>query len=376
MSSLVSWFPAVHARSRCWDLCSALQIFTRGHALFKNGLTHSLAVTLLQEVRAGLWCSRPWISCRMGEVRIQRWESALASLAGIVLVGLGFALGFVLVYYVTVRTVQGRLFGDASLRGALLTRSALADGADTVLNVVSVASLLGAVALVATVALVRLERVLGLAAVGLLVGANVSTLVLKNYLLGRPDLRIPEVAPATLNSLPSGHATAVFSAFAALLFVVPTRWRYLASLAGLVVATVTALATMSAGWHRASDSVAAFLLVGVWTAIAAGVVLTVDTGDVRDRARFEWPESTRWLVVLCVASLALGLALGIALNTAGPIRDATPGSWLAFLVGCLLITGTGIAVLGGMLHVLDLMDTPRSPWRHESPRSGEDASGR
>ena len=75
-------------------------------------------------------------------------------------------------YYVTVRTIQGRLFGDASLRGALLTRSALADGADTVLNVVSVASLLGAVALVATVALVRLERVQGLAAIGLLVGAQ------------------------------------------------------------------------------------------------------------------------------------------------------------------------------------------------------------
>ena len=294
-------------------------------------------------------------------MRIQRWESALASLAGIALVGLGFALGFVLVYYVTVRTVQGRLFGDASLRGALLTRSALADGADTVLNVVSVASLLGAVALVALVALLRLERVQGMAAVGLLVGANVSTLVLKGYLLQRPDLGIREVSPATLNSLPSGHTTAVFSAVAALVFVVPSRWRYPVSLTGLVVGTVTALATMSAGWHRAGDSMAAFLLVGVWTAIAGAAVLIADADGAGDRARLEWPESTRWLAVVSAASLGLGVALGIALNAVGPIRDATLGTWVAFGVGGLLITGTGIAVLGGMLHVLDLRDRRRPP---------------
>lgn len=317
--------------------------------------------------------SEPGIACRMGDVRIQRVGGVLGPLVRIVLVGLGFGVGFVLVYYVTVRTVQGRLFGDASLRGALLTRSALADGADTVLNVVSVASLLGAVALVAMVALVRLERVQGLAAVGLLVGANVSTLVLKSYLLQRPDLGIREVSPATLNSLPSGHTTAVFSAVAALLFVVPSRWRYPVSLAGLVMGTVTAFATMSAGWHRAGDSMAAFLLVGVWTAIAAGAVLIADPGGAGDRANFEWPESTRWLAAVCAASLGLSVALGIALNAVGPIRDATLGTWVAFGVGALLITGTGIAVLGGMLHVLDLMDTPRSP-RGRSPRSLGNAS--
>ncbi len=282
----------------------------------------------------------------------------LRQLVRIALVGLAFAAGFVLVYYVTVRTVQGRLFGDASLRGALLTRSALADGTDTVLNVVSVASLLGAVAVVAMVALVRLERVQGLAAIGLLVGANVSTLVLKSYLLERPDLGIREVAPATLNSLPSGHSTAVFSAVAALLFVVPTRWRYPAVLVGLVAATVTALATMSAGWHRAGDSMAAFLLVGVWFAVAAAAVLIADTGGADDRAGFVWPASTRWLAVTCVGSFVLGLALGSALNAAGHVRDAIVGSWIAFLVGALLITGTGIVVLLGMLHVLDHIDTP------------------
>ena len=305
---------------------------------------------------------------------VKREGGVSGPLLRIVLVGLAFGVGFVLVYYVTVRTVQGRLFGDASLRGALLTRSAMADSADTVLNTVSVASLLGAVALVATVALVRLERVRGLAAVGLLVGANVSTLVLKSYLLERPDLGLREVSPATLNSLPSGHSTAVFSAVAALLFVVPTQWRYPASLAGLAMATATALATMSAGWHRAGDSVAAFLLVGAWTAIAAGAVVIADTGGAGERASFVWAGSARWLAAVSAASLTLGLALGIALNAAGPIRDAAPGTWFAFLVGGLLITGTCIAVLGGMLLVLDLMDRPRSPGRRPPPRPSGDVS--
>ncbi|MEO6414030.1 MAG: phosphatase PAP2 family protein [Pedococcus sp.] len=298
----------------------------------------------------------------------------LGPLVRIVLVAFAFGVGFMLVYYVTVRTIQGRLFGDASLRGALLTRLALADGADTVLNVVSVASLLGAVALVATVALIRLERVRGLAAVGLLIGANVSTLVLKRYLLERPDLGIREVSPATLNSLPSGHATAVISAVTALLFVVPTRWRYPTALAGLVVGTVTALATMSAGWHRAADSMTAFLLVGVCAAIAGGVVLIADTPPAGDRASFEWPGSARWLAAVTAALLTLGLALGIALNAAGPIRDATFGTGVAFGVGGLLITGTGLAVLGGVLHVLDLMDGPRSSDDRRSRRSPDENS--
>ncbi len=283
----------------------------------------------------------------------------LRPLVRLALVGLALGAGVGLVYYVTVRTVQGRLFGDASLRGAMLTRSALAEGTDTILDVVSVASLSGAVALVATIALVRLERVRGLVAVGVLAGANITTFLLKNYLLERPDLGIREVTPATLNSLPSGHTTAVFSAVAALLVVVPTRWRYPTALAGLAAATVTALATMSAGWHRAGDSMAALLLVGVWTVVAAAVVLVADPAGASDRARFAWPASTRWLIVIGAASLTLGLALGFVLDAAGPLRDAPLGSWVAFLVGSLFISGTGIVALLGMLHALDLMETPR-----------------
>ena len=303
-------------------------------------------------------------------MKVERVGRTWRPLARIALVGVACGAGFVLVYYVTVRTVQGRLFGDASLRGALLTRSALADSTTTILNMVSVASLLGAIALVATVALLRLDRVRGLAAIGVLVGANLSALLLKNHLLDRPDFGLLEVSPATLNSLPSGHVTAVFSAVAALLFVVPTRWRYPAGLGGLVAATATALATMSAGWHRAGDSMAAILLVGVWITVAATAVLIAEPLGMSDGESFEWPSSARWLVAISTGSFMLGLAFGAALDAAGPIRDATLGSWIAFGVGGLLITGTGIAVLLGMLDILATTDAPRPP-KSEPPAAAK-----
>ena len=70
-------------------------------------------------------------------------------------------IGFVLVYVLTVRTASGRQFGDASLRGALVTNSQVVDAVDAVLGVVSVATLLGGLAAIALIALVRLQRVPG-----------------------------------------------------------------------------------------------------------------------------------------------------------------------------------------------------------------------
>ena len=100
---------------------------------------------------------------------------------------------------------------------------------------------IGAVAVVAIIALIRLDRIRGLAAIAVLVTANVATRLLKEHLLVRPDLGVDEVGPVTLNSLPSGHATAAFSAVAALLLVLPAAWRGSVALLGGGFATLTAL---------------------------------------------------------------------------------------------------------------------------------------
>ncbi len=275
-----------------------------------------------------------------------------------------YLAAFLSVYYVSVHTVHGRLVSDASLRGAITSGAAFRDTVESVLDVVSVGSLFGAVAMVAVIALVRLDRMRGLASIGVLVCSNVSTRLLKEHLISRPDLGLDEVAPATLNSLPSGHATAAFSAVAALLLVLPRAARVPTALLGGGFATIIALATMFAGWHRTADAMAAFLVVGFWTMVAISVVI------VRDSPRAHAPATPglKWWVALSLGALTLGSVLGSLLSAIATIRDTLPGSLLAFLSAGLLIVGTLLGVLVSMLWVLDVTEanddaTDEHRWR-------------
>ncbi len=277
-------------------------------------------------------------------------------LTGLGVVALACVVGVAAVYLLTVRTLPGRRFADLSLRGALDAGALAAGTVDAVLDVVSAASLLGAMAVVATVALVRLARVLGLAAVGLMVAANASTWLLKEVLLARPDVGLDEVAPATLNSLPSGHSTAVFSAVAALAFVTPARAQPTVVLAGAAAATVTGLATMVAGWHRAGDSMAAFLVVCFWTAVAAAAVVLVRGPRVPATASVS-PTVLRWPSVVTVAALVLGGTVALGLQAAPVVRDSAAGSPLALVAAVLLVTAAAGAAAVGILGSLLLRDS-------------------
>lgn len=252
---------------------------------------------------------------------------------------------FALVYWASVRTVVGREFGDAALRGAMETRGAFSDTVDLVLDVVSVASLAGATTVVATIALVRLARVRGLVALGVLFASNGSAWLLKHHLLERPDLGLDEFTPATLNSLPSGHSTAVFSAVAAVLIVLPSRARFPVGVAGGVLALVTALATMAAGWHRAADSVAAFLLVGAWACLGVALIALLH-GEPEAP-----PPQSRWLEPLGLGTAVLGLALALLLDALPGLREALLGELLALSAGACLVAAADALVLLLVLRV-------------------------
>ncbi len=296
-------------------------------------------------------------------MRNLRTDTRVGTLSRLGLVAALYAVLFAVLYYATVRTVDGRRLSDASLRGAVSTSPVVESTVDAVLNVVSTASLVGAVAVVAVVALVRLARLEGLAAIGILVASNLSTLMLKDHLLARPDLGLHEVAPATLNSLPSGHSTAAFSAVAALVFVLPHRARLTAATVGAAFAALTGVATMAAGWHRAADSMAAFLVVGFWTAVAATVVVAVGPPP----ARVDTPETgaspRRWLAATAAGCATLAAVILVPLSVTPPVRESTIGRWAAFFAAAFLITGTVSAVLVGVLRSLDLMDRAGSHGR-------------
>lgn len=285
-------------------------------------------------------------------LRVRAHDPVLA-IAGI---GVGFALAFAFVYVVTVRTLSGRALSDASLRGALLTNGLLARVVNPVLSVVSVGMLLAAIALALLVALARGARHAGMLAIGLLVVSNLSTLLLKRYLLSRPELGLKEAAPSTLNSLPSGHSAAAMSVVVALLFVVPARLRWPTAVVGGAYAAVTGVATMSAGWHRAGDSLAAYVLVGFWGAVAGVVLFRADQGGAGPAVVVRRSHLARWWAVVDLGMLALGAAIAVLLAGADAVRDSVLGPPIAFVAGGLFIVGTaGVTVLG-VVRILEICD--------------------
>ena len=276
----------------------------------------------------------------------------------LVLGGLGaaYVVALAAVYVLTVRTVPGRLVSDASLRGALSTRSAASDSVHAVLDVVSVGSLAVATAVVVVIALLRLAGRAAVVAIGLLAAANVSTWLLKNYLFSRPDLGLREAAPETLNSLPSGHATAAFSAAAALVLVVPVALRRVAAVFGASVGALVAVATMSAGWHRAGDALAAFCVVGFWSVVAAWVVLRGSDQAVPGEDRWRPPGRTARIALVGVGA---GTAVSVLLALLAHDSTSTLVTLTALLGGVLLVVGGAFAAMLGILRAVDLAGTGR-----------------
>lgn len=264
---------------------------------------------------------------------------------------------FVLVYRLAVHTTRGRLLDGAAFRGAVVSRSRLTEYVEGVLDVVSVLALVLAAAAIVGIALVRRRRWLAFAAVSLIVGANATTQLLKSTVLSRPDLGLQETTPATLNSLPSGHSTVALSVVAALVLVVPAALRPALCVAGVAFASLTGLATLSAGWHRPSDTVAAFLVVGSWAAalwlmlLLLGEPAEADGADDADRAPLVAHRRTaRLLAVAAVYLLAFGgllsaVIVGTDLTAEGGASALVP----AYLAGGGAIAGTGAAVMAALL---------------------------
>src|SRR6476661_7953136 len=114
----------------------------------------------------------------------------------------------------------------------------------------------------------------------------------------------PPCRAASFNTLPSGHSTVAASLAAALVLVVPVRLRPLAATLGGLYAGGIAAMTLAAGWHRPSDAVSAFAVVGMWTfGVSALLVALRGTGE---------PRASEGLPGLVIgAVLVLGLAFGV-----------------------------------------------------------------
>jgi membrane-associated phospholipid phosphatase len=115
------------------------------------------------------------------------------------------------------------------------------------------------------------------AALAVIVGANLSTQLLKIALESpRPAGAAGHASWAHLlpsdNAFPSGHTTAAASVAIAALFVVPARHRMTAAVAGILLTGAMAVSVVVLGWHYPTDAVGAILVAAIWGLLMAAVL--------------------------------------------------------------------------------------------------------
>ncbi|WFE41174.1 phosphatase PAP2 family protein [Micromonospora sp. WMMD998] len=223
----------------------------------------------------------------------------------LVVLALAQTAAFLMVWRFAVHTDLGQWLDTVALTGNQIGQDRVDGPVDILLNAMSVVSLLAATAVIGFIALIRGRKALAVTATLLIAGANLSTQVLKQFLT-RPDFGIDPERAAAGNSLPSGHTTVAASVAIALILVLPRQVRVAGAFLGAGYAAAAGVATLSAGWHRPSDAVAAYLLVGAWAA-AAGLVLLVFQ---RERAVVEPGDAHR----LAAAVLGGGGALALLVS--------------------------------------------------------------
>ncbi|SRX78651.1 phosphatase PAP2 family protein [Mycolicibacterium parafortuitum] len=256
-----------------------------------------------------------------------------------------FALLFgAAVYLLAVRTTTGQRLEDAALRGSDQVDPELHRVALEAFHTISVTSQLGAAFVVALIGLLRRQVLLAVAGVGVILGGQAVTQVLKYHLLTRPDLAATDGGFAD-NTLPSGHTTAAMCLLFATLIVMPYRFRGVAMFVTLTWAVGIGAYTVIIGAHRLSDTLAANAVALVVASTAS--LLLARTGRIRAVVS---PEPHRYTLrtifvvlvgVVGAASLALGVVQTV-LAASAHLNDE-PTAWRLFLSSQWLAAAGSIA---------------------------------
>ncbi|GIH21214.1 phosphatase PAP2 family protein [Rugosimonospora africana] len=217
-------------------------------------------------------------------------------------------VAFVMVCRFFVQTRHGQLLDTAALTGNRIGQDHIGDLVLTVLDTITALSVVAATATVGFIALIRRRIAVAFGVVVLVAGASATSQVLKR-LIPRPDLGVDLQRAAVGNSLPSGHTTIAASVAVALVLALPAGVRGIVAILGAFGAAIVGVATLSAGWHRPSDAVAALLIVGAWASVA-GVFIVVAQ---RRHGDVDYGPAN-WRAVLALVAAGAVLLAGAALT--------------------------------------------------------------
>lgn len=253
----------------------------------------------------------------------------------------------ILVSWWTVFTPGGQAVDSVLMDAVTSWSRVVAPVKGVVTGLVSVPAMVVVAVVVAAVAALRRRPTLAGRAVGVVLGANLSTQLLKR-LLERPDLGV--TLPLS-NSLPSGHTTFAASVACALVIVAPAWLRTPAAWVGWAWTSLMGVIVMVAAWHRPSDVLSAVLVCGVWALVLAPVEHRVRHGATAQRVM-------ALAALVLVALGVLGCVIGVVGVDLVGVADAGHAAFLATspwrqrllaLAAACLVTG----VVGVVLHEID-----------------------
>jgi membrane-associated phospholipid phosphatase len=194
------------------------------------------------------------------------------------------------------------------------------------------------------VALARRRPRVALAVVVILVGANLTTHLLKPLLaVPRAHNLLGDQSPVSAASWPSGHATAAMSLALAAVLAAPGRWRGAAAAVGAVFAVAVSYSFLTLGWHYPSDVLGGFLIAGTWALAAVGVLFALEYRRPRAPVVASSARGVSLRQVLTAPALAVAAAVGLGalVALARPHRVASyASSHETFVIGA-----AGIALL-------------------------------
>lgn len=206
------------------------------------------------------------------------------------------------------------------------------------------------------VALIRGRPRVALAIGVILLGANVTTHVLKPLLAHpRPALALGNMPFGPIQSKtisaaswPSGHATAAMSFVLCAVLAAPQRTRPVVVAAGAVFAVAVCYSFLALGWHYPSDVLGGFLVATVWTLLAISALLAVEHRELvpatGPRMRLSRELGPSALTVFGAAALALLIAL------ARPHAVVTfARTHEAFMLGASVIGVVALALATGLM---------------------------
>ncbi|MDO5728599.1 MAG: phosphatase PAP2 family protein [Actinomycetaceae bacterium] len=267
-------------------------------------------------------------------------------------------ISLIVLALVTLHTTSGQALDQLVLETVRIAANRVTPLIDLLKRSVSYLSVAVACAVVMAIAMARKRYALAIRVGVLIIGSNITTQLLKTWILQRPYLGI---GPDLANSFPSGHSTVVLSVAFGLTIVASQSVRSVVEVGVAVVSSLALIAILVSGWHRPSDVIGAILICFIWA-----MTLAPQEEPQRDRDNL----NTGLLVGSLIAFVALAGAvfalwtdlseLIMKIATTPAVRDVIAGHFALSIVFSMIAIGMVLAFMVFSLSLVNYLQTGRS----------------